>query len=269
MVVGQLIQSRLALLITVLLFASIEPAYSGPSFKAETSLFNGKTTKLPLGKAWSLRQKSLILGEFDVFFNGSGLRASCKRSGITFIARPPLWNPIGFSIFSGNIWQPKREDFAPVNDMCKSLPMLGLPNIWLIPVVHVGHKEASGFTCENFSTTQAWSRDQYKQFDQGFMQRTSPSAAEYQAANVNLPKPACQILEQIYGVPSCSLLPIHFTYRKMTRNTAIALSTESCQIITPPKNWLDIPANLKPVKTFNELNMDKGAQAGAEDLFGH
>jgi hypothetical protein len=55
----------------------------------------------------------------------------------------------------------------------------------------------------------------------------------------------------------------------MTRNTAIALSTESCQIITPPKNWLDIPANLKPVKTFNELNMDKGAQAGAEDLFGH
>lgn len=269
MVVGQLIQTRLALLLVVLLFISIEPVFSGPSYKAESALFNGKTTKLPPGKAWSLRQKSLILGEFDVFFNGSGLRASCKRSGITFIARPPLWNPIGFSLLSGNIWRPKLANFAPVNDMCKSLPMLGLPNIWLIPVEHVGRKEDSGFTCENFSTTKAWSKDQLKQYSQGLVQKTSPYAAEYQATNVNLPAPACRILEQIYGVPSCSLLPIHFTYKKMTHNTNIALETTSCQIVTPPKNWLDLPVNLKAVKTFNELNMDRGAQAGAEDLFGH
>lgn len=268
MVVDQLIQSRLALLLIALLIISIEPVYSGPSYKAESAKFNGKTTKLPQGKAWSLRQKSLILGEFDVLFNGSGLRASCKRSGITFIARPPLWNPIGFSLLSGNIWKPKKENFSPVNDMCKSLSMLGLPNIWLIPVEHVGRKEVSGFTCDSFSTTQAWSKDQYKQYSQGLMQRTSPWAAEYQAANVNLPAPACRILEQIYGVPSCSLLPINFKYKKMTRNTSTALTTQSCQIVTPPKNWLDLPANLKTVNTFNALNMDKGAQAGAEDLFG-
>ena len=269
MVVGKLTQSKLALLLIVLLYISLEPVYSAPAYKAETAQFNGKTTKLPPGKAWSLHQKSLILGEFDVFVSSAGLRASCKRSGLTFIAKPPLWSPIGFSIFSGSIWRPNRENFAPVNDMCKSLPMLGLPNIWLIPVEHVGRKEESGFTCDNFSTSKAWSKDQLKQYSQGLTQRTTPLSAEYQAANVNLPGPACQILEQIYGVPSCSLLPIHFTYMKMTHTIGTCLSTQSCQIATPPKNWLDVPANLKPVKTFNELNMDKGAQAGAEDLFGN
>ncbi|MBP9093968.1 hypothetical protein KBI23_23300 [bacterium] len=261
-------QSRLALLLIVLLSISLEAVYSAPPYKAAVAQFNGKPTNLPPGKAWSLRQKSLILGEYEVFVSNVGLRASCKRSGLTFIARAPLWNPIGFSTLSGNIWRPKKENFAPVNDMCKSLSMLGLPNIWLIPVEHIGRKEASGFTCDNFSTTQAWTKDQLKQYSQGLIQRTSPYAAEYQAANVSLPKPACQILEQIYGVPSCSLLPIRFTYKKMTHNTNIALETTSCQIATPPKNWLDLPVNLKAVKTFNELNMDKGAQAGAEDLFG-
>lgn len=264
-----MIQSRLSLLLIVLLYICLEPVYSAPVYNASIAQFNGKTSKLPQGKAWSLHQRSLILGEFDVFFNSTGLRASCKRSGLTFIAKPPLWNPIGFSTFSGSIWKPKRENFAPVNDMCKSLPMLGLPNIWLIPVEHVGRKDVSGFTCDSFKTSQKWTKDQLRQYSQGLMQRTSPMSAEYQAANVNLPGPACQILEQIYGVPSCSLLPIHFTYMKMTHSTGIGLSTESCHIVTPPKNWLDLPANLKPVKSFNELNMDKGAQAGAEDLFGH
>ncbi|CAN5526256.1 hypothetical protein BH11CYA1_BH11CYA1_41430 [soil metagenome] len=227
-----------------------------------------KFTKLPAGKAFALQQSSLILGEYDVLINSLGVKASCKRSGITFVAVPPLWNPVGYSTFSKSIWKSQRANFSPINDTCKSLPMLGLPSIWLIPVEHSGQKVSSGFNCETFATTPAWSNEQAKSFKQGLIQNTAPVSAKYEAANVGLPAPACQVLEKIFGTPSCSFLPIHFTFLKFNKNSSTGLETFSCHVVTPAKDWLDTPTNYKTVKTFGELNMDKGSQAGAEILFG-
>lgn len=267
-------RSSIVSLSTALLLTCTQQAFAGsatvaPNLKSNKPEAQAKITKVPPGKLLALHQSSLILGDFDVLIGTEGLKASCKRSGITFVSRPPAWNPVGYSSFSRAVWKPPRTNFSPINDMCKSLPMLGLPNTWSIPVVRTGQKDVSGFTCESFSTTQAWTKEQVKQYNQGLIQRTSPRSADYNGANLGLPAAACQILERIYGVPSCSLLPIHFTYDKLRRSIGVGLKTESYNIVIPPKNWLDIPAEYKTVKTFNELNMDKGAQAGAEDLFGH
>jgi hypothetical protein len=276
-------QSKIVFLLIVAFFATMKACNASPSsshagsHSATAPVVKNqavktdyvKFTKLPPGKALALHQRCLILGDFDVLISATGLNATCKRSGITFISRPPLWNPVGYSLFSRSVWKPQRATFAPIDDMCKALPILGLPNIWLIPVVHIGKKVVSGFNCESFATTAAWHKEQVKQFDQGLIRRTSPHSAKYDGADIGLPKAVCQNLEHVYGVPSCSLLPINFTYDKFSGAVGKGLETDSCEIVTAPKNWLDVPAGYKTVKTFNELNMDKGAQAGAEDLFGH
>jgi hypothetical protein len=147
--------------------------------------------------------------------------------------------------------------------------MLGLPSIWLIPVVQTGTKDVSGFCCISHSTTPKWNFDQVKQYQQSLVNREAPRLAEYQACEINLPKPAYDILERIYGAPHCALMPIQFVYTRMKGSKTVALRTESVRQVTPAKNWLEKPPNLKSVKTFNELNMDRGAQAAAEDLFGN
>lgn len=267
-------QSRIVLLLIALLsfnfsLGPVELARAEAKNESKNAAKATTVAKLPPGRAWSFHQSSIILGEFDVLVNSSGLRAECRRSGITFIAHAPDWYPIGYSSRSGTIWRTKKESFAPINDTCKSLPILGLPNIWLIPVVHKGHKDVSGFACESFITTQKWTAEQVKQFEQHLVNKSVPRSAEYQATEIDLPKQAYGILEKIYGAPTCALMPIHFSYTTMKGSVAIALRTDSVKQATPPKNWLEIPPKLKPVKTFNELNMDQGAQAGAEDLFGN
>ena len=261
-------QAKIVLLLVALLTLccnSTESEEAKPEVKAEAI----RATKLGPGKAWSIHQSTIILGEFDVLVNSTGLRAECKRSGITFVARAPNWNPTAYSLRSNSIWKTKKESFAPINDTCKSLPILGLPNIWLIPVVPSGKKNVSGFVCQSYVTPPKWTAEQVKQYQQRMVNKSYPRSAEYQATEIFLPKPAYGLLEKIYGAPACALLPIRFTYTTMKGSIAVALRSDAIKQVTPPKNWLELPVNFKQVKTFNELNMDKGAQAGAEDLFGH
>lgn len=261
-------QSKIVLLLIALLTLCCSRAQGG-QIKPESKPEAIRATKLAPGKAWSLHQSSMILGEFDVLINSTGLRAECKRSGIIFVAQAPNWNPTAYSLRSNAIWKAKKESFAPVEDICKSLPILGLPNIWLIPVVRLGQKDVSGFSCESYITTRKWTAEQVKQYQERLVNKTFPRSAEYQATEINLPKPAYGIFEKIYGAPHCALMPIHFTYTTMKGSVAVALRSNTIKQVTPAKNWLNLPVNFKQVKTFNELNMDKGAQAGAEDLFGH
>ncbi len=261
-------QSRIVLPL-IALFALCCNIVQAEQIKTEPKPEAVRATKLTPGKAWALHQSTMILGEFDVLINSSGLRAECKRSGIVFVAQAPNWNPSAYSLRSNAIWKAKKESFAPIEDICKSLPILGLPNVWLIPVVRLGQKDVSGFACESFITTQKWTADQVKQYQERLINKTFPRSAEYQATEIDLPKPAYGILEKIYGSPHCALMPIRFTYTTMKGSVAVALRSDTIKQVTPPKKWLELPVNLKQVKTFNELNMDQGAQAGAEDLFGN
>jgi len=107
-----------------------------------------------------MHHKTLILGEFDLLINKAGLRAACKRSGITFVAQAPAWRAVAFSTRSGAIWRPAPVKFRPVHEQWNSLAVIGLPGIWLIPVVRTGQGEISGFKCVSFATSDQWVRQQ-------------------------------------------------------------------------------------------------------------
>ncbi len=160
-------------------------------------------------------------------------------------------------------------NFRPVHEQWHSLAVIGIPGIWLTPVVRTGQSELSGFKCERYATSDQWVRQQVVQLKQKLINLSYPRSAVYHAAQLNLPTKACVILEQIYGVPSCSLLPVEFRYTSFRNNVTVAMQTLSCRIVTPPKDWLAIPAGLKTVGTFADVNMDKGAESGAQELFGN
>ncbi len=220
------------------------------------------------GQVWSLKQTSILLGDFEVLVSSSGLRAFCPRSGITFVARPPLWQPIGFSSRSRSIWYATTAQFHPADALMKSLSVFGgMPNVSNIPLHKRGRKVVHGLDCVDMSTDEKYSAAQLEQCNQGFISRMQARSAEYQGAQVAVPAPALNLLACIYGLPNGTTLPIFFRFINFNHGVKLVLMTEKCLVVTPGKDWLNLPTDYKRVNTFQELQMDAGAKSGVENLF--
>lgn len=221
------------------------------------------------GEAWSLHQTSLIMGEYDVLLNKEGIKASCSRSGLTFIAKAPEWKPLGYSQRAKALWQPKgSEEFNPSAGPFKVLAIGGIPALPSIPLVHQGTKTIQGLVCENFVTSEEWSKKQGDLVNQDKFNIRSARKAQFQAAELNLPKPTYTILEQIYGLPRYPLAPIFYNYVSFQHAVKPVLVTNNIKVSKVPKDWLVVPKGLRIVKDAQDLNLDQTAQSGMENLFG-
>lgn len=228
-----------------------------------------KNKSLSAGQAWNLNQSSLIMGEYEVFINKDGLRAHCSRSGLTFTAKAPDWKPVGFSLRAKSLWQPRSSDeFNPSAGPFKILAIGGIPALPSIPLVHKGTKDIQGLHCENFATSDEWTNAQTKLVGEGKFNSRSARKAQFQAAELNVPKPAYTILEQIYGLPRYPLAPIFYNYVSFQHAVKPVLVTNSIKVTKVPKDWLSVPKGLKSVKNAQDLNLDQTAQSGMENLFG-
>ena len=220
------------------------------------------------GQVWSLRQSSILLGDFDVLVGVSGLRASCKRSGITFVSRPPLWQPIGFSGRSQSVWYTTAAQFHPAEALMKSLSVFGgIPNVSNIPLHKRGRKVVYGLDCLDMATDEKYAAAQLVQCKQGYISNLQARSAEYQGAQLGLPAPVLTMLENIYGLPHGNTLPLFFRYINFNHGVKLILMTKSCSVTTPANDWLAVPSGLKKVSSFQELQMDAGAKSGIENLF--
>lgn len=224
---------------------------------------------LAAGQAWNLNQSSLIMGEYDVLVNKEGIKATCSRSGLTFVAKAPEWKPLGYSQRAKALWQPKsNEEFNPSAGPCKVLAIGGIPALSSIPLVHQGTKTIQGLVCENFVTSEEWTKRQGDLVKQDRVNSRSARKAQFQAAELNLPKPSYTILEQIYGLPRYPLAPIFYNYVSFQHAVKPVLVTNNIKVSKVPKDWLAIPKGLHIVRDAQDLNLDQTAQSGMENLFG-
>jgi len=151
------------------LVSLIEAARAAPGvdvIKSGQQVTGAERTDLRSNQVWSMHQKGLVLGEFDVLVSKIGLRASCRRSGITFVARPPRWQVIGFSQRSNAVWCPRQAQFDPTAALLKSFSITGLPYIAKIPLIQNGRKTVVGLNCKNFVTSAGWTSEQARELEQ-------------------------------------------------------------------------------------------------------
>lgn len=220
------------------------------------------------GQVWSLEQNSILLGDFDVQISKCGLRAFCRRSGITFVARPPLWQPVCFSSRSQSIWYATTAQFNPADTLMKSMTVFGgVPIVSNIPLRKRGRKIVHGLDCVDMSTDAKYAAAQLEQCRQGSISKLHARTAEYQGAQLPLPAGALTVLTRIYGVPAGNTLPVFFCYINFNHSVKLVLMTNKCSVVTPGKDWLKVPTNFKKVNSFQELQMDPGAKLGVENLF--
>lgn len=241
-------------------------AFAIPPQTLQPAVHAGK--RLRKGEVWHLKQSSILLGDYDVDVNAVGLRASCQRSGLVFVAAAPDWKAVCYNERAGNIWRPEKKDFTPAYSMFKSLNIAGMPSVSTLPLVESKKTKVLGFECNTYKTTAKFTSEQKAQLDQRLITSRFPREAEYRAARALLPVPACRLLENIFGMPAYGEMPLFYSYISFGHAVKSVLLTHSCAVVPEPKNWLSVPRQGKLVKNFAELNMDKGAESGIENLFG-
>ena len=220
-----------------------------------------------VGQVWKLRQHSVVFGDIDVCFNKNGLRTNCVRSGITVVAQAPRFAIVAYNVRANAIWKPTLEQFAPADVMLKSLTVAGLPLASRIPVVPSGVKVVNGVVCRTYTSTAAWTRQQIASFQNSSFGSRFPRRAEFQGVDLQVNPTIYKILEKLYGAPNVPLLPLNYSYDCLAHRKTVLVATDSCKIAESAKDWLKIPEGLKPVSSFQALNMDQAAQSGIDDLF--
>lgn len=219
------------------------------------------------GEVWHLKQSSILLGDYEVLVNSVGLRASCARSGLTFVASAPEWKAVGFNERKRLIWKPLRRDFTPASSMYKALNVVGMPSVANLPLVGAEKTRVLGFDCETYKTSAQFSAEQKAQLKQGLITTRFPREAEYRAARALLPVPVCHLLEDIFGMPDYGALPLFYSFISFGHGVKSVLLTSACTVEAEPRDWLKVPQQFKTVKAFIDLNLDKESESGLENLF--